>query len=469
VSLAALASALESFASDRLSLYWHRASPKQLEFHKSNSSRRLLRCANQFGKSYAGGAETWANAIGEHPYRETPAAPCVGWVLVADLENHYPTICRKMRETEPGHMLSPSTTYDTARGYRTKGRKVIELKNGSLIEFRSGKGEITALASASCSFLWVDEVPHRAHFGEGLARVAVRRLPSGGRAPVWMTFTPIGRPVGWLRTLVEGTEDRPPAEDWHQIVGRLTPEDCPHRSPESIKQQLASYLPGEYEQRANAAWEGTTPTRIFSGYGPHCLLDDADLPKTEVAVGMAWDHGEDVGRELCLLYAYDEEQRRVWVLDECASPGRTTIDQDAQQALEMLERNGLSLAHVDRLHGDTNSAGKGSQLASVNRLMEEALGRALGMPAGRPPVTILPARKGSGSVQLGCRVVNIALLSGRLKVSPRCVNLLKGLSHWQGGKTGRDGDLTHAIDCLRYLGVEILDPRARSAHRLAVR
>jgi hypothetical protein len=29
--------------------------------------------------------------------------------------------------------------------------------------------------------------------------------------------------------------------------------------------------------------------------------------------------------------------------------------------------------------------------------------------------------------------------------------------------------LTHAIDCLRYAGVDLLDPRARSAHRLAVR
>lgn len=469
MSFAALCRMLDTYSADRLALYWDRASPKQLAFHKSQSPRRLLRAANQVGKSFSGSAEAWANATGSHPYRETPAAPCVGWILVADLENHYPTICRKLRETEPGPLLSDATTYDTARGYRTRGRKAIELKNGSLIEFRSGKGEIVALASASVSWLWIDEICMSQHFGEALSRVAVRRLPSGARAPVWMTFTPIGRPVDWLRKMVEGTDDEPPTEEWDQVVIRLTPEDCPHRSPESIREQAAGYLPGEYDQRVNGAWRGVTTERMFTGWGPQCLLTEDHLPSHEVRIGMAWDHGEDAGRELCLLYAYDEDERRAWVLDECASPGRTTIDQDALQALQMLDRNGLSVASVDRLHGDTNSAGKASHLASVNRLMEEAIARCLNMPTSRPPVRIIGAKKGAGSVSMGARVIQNALLSGRLFVSPRCEHLIRGLSHWRGGKTGKDADLTHAIDALRYALVDVLDPRARGAHRLAVR
>lgn len=470
MSFAALCRMLDTYSADRLALYWDRATPKQMAFHKSQSARRLLRAANQVGKSFSGSAEAWANATGSHPYRETPAAPCVGWILVADLENHYPTICRKLRETEPGPMLSDATTYDTARGYRTRGRKAIELKNGSLVEFRSGKGEIVALASASVSWLWVDEVPRVEHMGEALSRVAVRRLPSGARAPVWMTFTPIGRPVDWLKKMVEGTDDEPPTEEWEQVVIRLTPQDCPHRSPESIREQAAGYLPGEYDQRVNGAWEGVTTERLFTGWGPSRLLHDKDLPSHEVRIGMSWDHGEHAGREVCLLYAYDEEERRAWVLDECASPGRTTIDQDAMQALEMLERNGLTLASVDRLHGDVNSAGKGaSHLTSVNRMLEQALARCLGMPPSRPPVTIRSARKGPGSRLLGARVVNLALLSGRLLVSPKCEHLIQGLSHYRGGTTGKDAEISHALDALRYGLVSVLDPRAQGAQRLAVR
>ena len=471
-SLSALAMALDSFAADRLGLWVERATPKQLQFHRSQAARRLLRAGNQTGKSAAGASEAWYHAVGEHPFREVPPAPSIGWVVVADLENHYPTICRKLRDCEPAQLLGRNTVYDSARGYRTRGRRLIELSNGSIIEFRSGRGEITALASATVDWCWYDEPPMESHYSESISRIAVRRLPSGKRAPAWMTLTPVGRPCGWIRTLVCGDEQAgiPPAEDWDEIVIRLTPEDCPHRTPESLKQQIASYLPSEVAQRANGDWEGPTHARLFSGFSPACLFEDDELPEREVSIGLSWDHGEDAGRELCLLYAYDESARCVWVLDECSSPGRTTIDQDAMQALEMLDRHGLSLASVDRLHGDTNSAGKGSNaLASVNRLLEEALARALGIPVSRPPVRIAPARKGPGSVMMGARVVNNALLSGRLKVSPRCVHLIKGLSHWRGTKNSRDADLSHALDSLRYGTVDILDPRARGAHRLAVR
>jgi len=468
IDVSHLAAALDSYQADRLALYWERATPKQLSFHKSQSPRRICRAANQVGKSYMASAEAWANAAGMHPYRETPAAPCVGWVLVADLENHYPTICRKLRETEPGHMLCPTTSYDTARGYRTRGRKAIKLKNGSLIEFRSGKGEIVALASASVSWLWIDEVCMSQHFGEALSRVAVRRLPSGARAPVFMTFTPIGRPVGWLRQAVEGVDGEPPAEDWDQIVIKLTPEDCPHRSPESLREQAAGYLPSEYQQRVNGAWQGVTFERLFSGFNDSVLFEDDELPDREWGVGLTWDHGERSHSEVCLLFAYDGAAREVLVIDEHTSKGRTTTAQDAQATLAMLDRHGLSVAAVTRAHGDTNSAGKNA-LISVNRLLEESIAEAVGLPAHSPPFRILGASKPPGSILWGSRVINLALLSGRLRVSPRCHSLIEGLRHWKGTKTGSDSELSHALDSLRYGACALLDARTRGAQRIRVR
>jgi len=463
-----LAKALDSYQADRLALYWDKATPKQLEFHRSQSPRRIIRAGNQTGKTLAGAAELMAMATGRHPYRETPRAPALIWAVIADLENHGPAVARKIREVEPAQEISPATRYDPARGYLTRGRRAIEFRNGSLIEFRSGKGEITALASASCDALWFDEPPKASHFGESIARVAVRRLPSGDRAPVWMTLTPIGRPCGWLRDLVEGVDGEPPAEHWDQTVITLTPEDCPHRSAESLSQQIASYLPSEVAQRTSGAWVGVTFERLFTGFNDSILFDDDELPDRQWGVGLTWDHGERSHSEVCLLFAYDEAAREVWVIDEHTSQGRTTTAQDAQATLSMLDRHGLSVAAVTRARGDVNSAGKNA-LISVNRLLEESIAEAVGLPSHAPPFRILGASKPPGSILWGSRVLNLAMLSGRLRVSPRCHSLIEGLRHWKGTKQSGDANLAHAIDSLRYGVADLLDSRARGATRIRVR
>lgn len=470
-SLAAFALALDSFRADRLSLWKDKATPKQLEFHKSQSARRLCRSGNQTGKSVAGSAEAWYHATGSHPWREVPKVPNLGWIVVADLENHYPTICRKLRDTEPSHLIAANTKYDPARGYRTRGRRVIELSNGSMIEFRSGRGEITALASATVDWLWYDEPPMESHFSESISRIAVRRLPSGARAPAWMTMTPVGRPCGWIRLMVEGDEAEgiPPTEDWHQTVIRLTPEDCPHRSPESLAQQIASYLPSEVAQRTNGDWESVSFDRLLTGYSDEkTLFDDEDLPDREWGVGITFDHGERANSEVCLLYAYDESAGEVWVIDEYVSKGRTTTQQDALGVLEMLDRNGLNIATVTRAHGDTNSSGK-SAMISVNKLMEESLAEALGIDRHSPPIRIIGARKGPGSILYGARILNIALLAGRLRISPRCKHLIEGMKHWRGTKQSKDSEIAHALDSLRYGACEILEGRTSGARRIRVR
>ena len=468
IDVSQLAAALDSYQADRLALYWERATPKQLSFHKSPAARRIIRAGNQTGKTLAGAAELMAMATGRHPFRETPRPPALIWAVIADLENHGPAVARKIREVEPSHDISPATRYDPARGYLTRGRRAIEFRNGSLIEFRSGKGEITALASASCDALWFDEPPRESHYGEAVARVAVRRMPSGARAPVWLTLTPIGRPCGWLRDLVEGVDGEPPAEHWDQTVITLTPEDCPHRSAESLSQQVASYLPSEVAQRTSGAWVGVTFERLFSGFDDSVLFEDDELPDREWGVGLTWDHGERSHSEVCLLFAYDEAAREVWVIDEYTSQGRTTTEQDAHATLAMLDRHGLSVAAVTRARGDVNSAGKHS-LLSVNRLLEEKIAEALGLPPHAPPFRILGASKGPGSVTYGARVLNLALLSDRLRVSPRCHDLIEGLRHWKGTKTGADGELSHALDALRYGACDLLDSRARGVQRIRVR
>ena len=192
--------------------------------------------------------------MASHPYRVTKPAPNVGWIMCADLKGGWTNFSSKMREVQPHGVLHETTIYDNGRGYTTRGSKMIRLANGSLIVGKSGSQEQMALTGATIDWLAVDELPKIGHFGEARSRVAVNE------APIFMAFTPIGRPATWLRNWVEGNPDTgdPAQEDWdiHRI--KLTPENCPHRSAESIEKQIRGYGPWEYAQRV----AGTTASSL---------------------------------------------------------------------------------------------------------------------------------------------------------------------------------------------------------------
>jgi len=276
-----------------------------------------------------------------------------------------------------------------------------------------------------------------------------------------LTLTPIGRPVDWLRSEVESGR----IED-HNF--NLSVDNCPWLSEEDIEQVRRVTLESERPQRLEGAWEGVSPDRLFSAWSEDLLLlSKDDLPGRELGVGLAWDHGEDAGREYCLLFAFDRRGRQAWLLDEYVSAGKTTAKVDAIGVLEMLDRHDISPYQVDFATGDTNSAGK-SALISVNRLIEEEIARAVGQPLHSPPFRIVPARKGPGSVMYGCRVLNGAMARGALKVSPKCERFLDGVRHWRGTKRGPDAELSHALDASRYGLSGLLDARSRGAGRIAV-
>lgn len=468
MSLGALASTLRAYRSDRLRQYWDRVAMgdaggigrKHRAFHRSNHKRRLIRGGNQTGKSWSGAAEVWAHAIGEHPYRDVRPDPMVGWVVVADLENQYPTYCSKLRELEPAFNLAEGVRYSPERGYFVGGRRAIKVKTAgggeSLIEFRSGAGAVIALASGTIDWLCFDEPPKRDHWSEALSRVAVR----GG--PVWCVMTPVGRPVGWLREHVEGdpAKGTPPAEEWEQTVLHLTTEDCPHRSQASIDEQTAGYLADERLQRTIGAWEGVTTNRMFDGWRDGLIFDypaGASLSETllalgapdDVSIGLAGDHGEErAGANFWLLFAYSDAMRTAWVLDEWASEGAVTEDRVAEAILvDLLQGSGLSPIAVDRAVGDVNTPGMGP-VRRLNQVIQARIAALL--RSADAPFTIRDASKGPGSVREGVRAINVACKSGRLRVSSRCGQLIGALRHWKGPGVKETNHLKDAIDALRY-------------------
>lgn len=412
----------------RLPILGFSPSPPQERFLQSNHLRRLLRAGNQVGKTCVGAHEAWGHATGIHPYRPMPAPPTIGLVISADWRSYVDVISRAMYQTCPTWLLDKSSDYTESRGWKNR---MVSLLNGSTILFRSSEQGTTALAGLTVDWLWIDEPPPPDVYGEAMSRVAVR----GG--PVWMTLTPIGRPVEWLRDHIEGDPDRglEPSEDWEQHVIRLTPSDCPHRSPESIEAQIASYLPSELPQRRDGAWEGIETDRAYECWDPDSHVQSYHIDDLGyVHLGLGIDHGERAGRETALLVLWSQDH--IWIYDEYVSTQPTDPDQDAQAIRAMLESHGLAPSNLDEVYGDINTAGK----SRIGRTVNDELGAALGVNISRASKKKLIDH---------IRPINIALRQGRITVHPRCRTLIKSLSQWKAEP--RYDDIKHIIDALHYI------------------
>lgn len=441
--LSQIRSAVEAYKSNGLAQYALELpglggmSAGQRDFHENEGNRRLLIAGNQIGKTRALAAEVWWHALGNHPLRPTAEPPVLGWIMCSDLKGGWANFSRKLREIQPPGIIAERCIYDDARGYTRGGSKMIELKNGTLIVGKSGSQEQMALAGATIDFLCIDELPKRGHFSEARSRVAV------GQAPVFMGFTPIGRPADWLRDWVEGNPNtgEPAKEHWEIIRVKLSAENCPHRDPESIEEQIASYGPWEYAQRVDGAWEGITSDRWISFTEENIFQD---IPKNIESVGLGWDHGERPGSSVCYLVAWDG--MRIWVLDEYVSQERNTPLDEARQIKEMVESWGLTLHQIDEAKGDSNSAGRLGLGFSVNQLLERSFADLC--QSSRPPFSIGVPYKGPGSVRARARLLSSACVDGRFRVHEDCHKLISSLRHWRGET---NGDYKHPFDAVSYI------------------
>ncbi|GDX83827.1 hypothetical protein LBMAG42_56380 [Deltaproteobacteria bacterium] len=401
------------------------------------------------GKSIAGAYEAWAHLTGRHRWQpDVRASP--GWAMVADLENTYPVVSEKLRQVAPLDLLDSATRYIEGKGWYTNGRRMIRTKRGHTMAFRSGEGSDMSSESGSVGWLWIDEPPVVGKFGGALSRVAV------AEGPVWMTFTPINRPVAWLRLRTEGDPKRGilPSEEWVQFRPRLTEADCTLeggrviRSAASIARQVAGYSEWERMQRVYGEWEGISDKRRLSAFSEAIVRDDMGwIDGYPLHVGIGIDHGEAIGHQVAVLLLWQEVggRRRVHVIDEIANEGRTTEADDARAVLAMLARNGLELRHVDRIVGDINSSGKAGAGRSVNgRLTEE-----LNDQAGYPEVLVEVDNAKKGRIDNGVRDLDLAMMRAGLAIHSRCQRLIESCRYWDG--TPATESYKHGLDALRYI------------------
>ena len=417
----------EALIRDPLAFEKYRCGKGAPAFHSDPAKVKILRAGNQWGKTRAGARETLWAMLGDHPFRDTPPPPvrgravCYSWDQSVEIQ-------RRINEILPRQVVE-GYDFNDRRGFVNQ---TLRFKNGSVLEIRTAQQGTLAHGASALDFVWVDEPPPRELYSELLARLLVKR------GSMWLTTTPIGRPVEWLQDEIKAGKVADHRFD-------LTVENCPHLTQGQIDDIAARYLPAEKLQRLHGHFEGLTPDRFFEAFDDKQIRDEYPDQVCHLAIGI--DHGERVGREFAVLIAWEKEADppRVWCLDEYTNTKRTDPEDDAAGILAMLQRHDISPHEIDYAVGDINSAGKGFAGVRVNKALEAAIAHKLNRDPA--PFYIRPAKKGRGSVQWGCRVLNYALKRGDLVIHPRCKNLIRSLRHWEGA----DDKYKHAIDALRYI------------------
>jgi hypothetical protein len=444
-------------------LLFFEPSPALSAFVHDRGKRIVVRAANRVGKTRHATYKAGKWAV-EHPGSRIrvvgPTSKMVNSVharyLNDFLKNH----------------LREGSYYTEGRGFNA-GNTIV-LRNGSIIQLMSYEQSPDAHAGDELDIVLLDEPPTQPIFQESLARVLSRD------GAVWITLTAVGRPVKWLRQIVEAADS-----PWKQYVVQFSAASAPWYS----AAQVASFLrdmaaaPWQYAQRVMGAWEGVTDDRRLSAFSNGNVVPLTITPAQgwplkgrDIHAALVVDHGEDAGHSAWLLFAWMVVKRdryrptiAVRVLAEWTNPKRMSAEREAVAVREMVERAGLRLQDLDFAVGDINSAGKTSGARSLNEAYESIFAKLMGAPVDQPVLRFRAAQKGGGSIDTGLIVCNqlfgaeIAEDTFALSVHESCERLVEACSHW----TGKNDDMKHLIDALRYGTTAIVSETGAEPTRLA--
>lgn len=451
MTLLHLTTAARTAGRNPLRVYWEEVagfgghSPPQEAFHRAQERKRASVSANGIGKSVKGGAEAWAHLLGEHPYRSVPGKGSEGWVLLPSLKQGWKSVSKALRFLEPPDTLHPACRYDPEAGYTYKSKKILKIREelgGAFLVAKGGTQDLMEMEGDKIDWLWVDEPPKRSHWTGCRSRV------DRTMGPMWCTFTPIGRPVGWLKTLLEGDEEAEIEAEpgwWVKHFG-LNTANAPHLSPEKIQALIDGCDPWEIPQRIHAHWDGITGARRFQNFTQFNLLTPDLYPSSVDLVRIGMDHGEGITNQIGYVGGIVGTRRPVYYVfrEFCPEDKGSTPDDVARAALATLRALDVHPSEVDRCFGDINSAGLLGGGRKYNRFIEQAFADELGVPECPFPVDV-PGKK-AGSVGMGESAMNTAMKQGRFFVDPSCTRLITAFKHY----TGKERDLKNAVDGARY-------------------
>jgi hypothetical protein len=433
--------------------------PPQDALLRYTGRRGLLRCGNQsYGKTTAGLAEVLLRCLGRHPYKTTTPPPLEAWVLCASWQQSV-AIQAKLWDLVPKADVSERTKFDPINGFGSHSPALV-LRNGSIIRIKTTQQGALNLAGATIDIALFDEPPYSVRvWTEIVKRVQARN------GTVLLTLTPINRPVGWLRELVEAghVDDMhfPLKAEYLVPVGQQEPlrladgTVCDQVWIDKVRAETPTY---EEPVVVDGEWETRVVGRIFDCFteAEHVKVASPAPRGAQAKLGTGLDHGSRPGRQAGVLVAVHEvpgEYPTVAVWDETPEATRPTVpEDDAEDLLAMLKRSDLEWGDLDHVFGDRPAGIKGEAGRKGNLDIEDALRRKLKLSDRRKlKPRILDAKRGRGanqwSVDPGIRWIYHQLVRGKFWVHPRCVRIIKALNEWDGREDDPNKDV---LDALRY-------------------
>jgi hypothetical protein len=434
-------------------LKWVRWTPPQLAFLRSYAGWKLLRTGTQFGKTWAGAAETIFRCLGEHPYRAVRRRPIEAWVICSSWSQSI-AIQAKIWELLPKDKIDPGTEFSAKNGFKGT-QKAVVFKNGSILRIKTAGQDALDLESATIHYAWIDEpLKHQGIWGALTSRV--RR--TGGEIGLTMTPASAGN-LDYLRELCEAGS----MEDLHF---RMEPENfIPEGAVEPLKTEkgvpmdqawvdaeIAKTLPHQRAVRCHGEWEYAATDQALDAFDRRQHVVDimaAGVLPAEVELSSGIDYGEDALRTCGVLVYLDHsgEHPRIFVMSEYAPKTPTTVDMDADGLLHMLALAGDRWPDLDYVWADKRYQGRSTRKNA--RVLLEAVAKRLKVSGElRPKIRVAKRGIQRGHFWPSVRWLHEAMIRpGHFYVDERCAWLIEALETWDGTEKHIGKDI---IDALRY-------------------
>ncbi len=416
----------------RPSIHQYTPHDKQTEFHSSTSTGTLFLGGNRSGKTVGGAVESIYRLQGNHPFKKVPPAPVRGRGVAVDIEDGL----KKIMLPELAKWIPPSLLKEGSwESSYDKQSRILNLANGSLMDFLTYEQDVEKHAGTSRHFFWMDEEPPKDVFNENLLRL----VDTGGQ---WfMTMTPL-LGLTWIyeeyyRPLYEeGTSHA------NVKIILVSTDDNPNISLAVLDMMTEGMTQEERDARRHGKFLAFSG-QVYNTFDEDRMVVDpvelSSLRNSLIVVGV--DHG--LRNPTAFLFSTVDSDGNVLIFHEHYK-AEWTIDRHAAHVIEFLDDNDLT---VDYFVGDPSMAQRNGQTGMSIQEEYSAQG--------------LPIVLGVKDVRLGIDRVRYYMENDKLKITRNCQELIKEIRgyRWAPKPKANKGDprdavtkyKDHAVDALRYL------------------